>query len=438
MNSTRRTFLQTCSMLTGACVLQSGALLRASESASGSVSGSESESESGKPYCGWKQGEMDLHFILTGVGESMFHIYPDGTTLLLDAGERDITKYADNVPAFPDASRTASEWIMRYLERVNPAGKNIDYMMLSHFHSDHAGEEGASSGKTSGRGEDYGFSGLANIGEHFTFKKVYDRGFPTYDSPIPMKSDGYENFVRFTKYMLSQKRFEMEEFEVGKCGQIALLHAPEQFSDFHIRNICRNGVVWTGEEGKTRDFYAENPDALKGWVNENSMSLGMTVEYGPFRYFTGGDLSGDLRTPQGTRVNIEEYAGTVIGELDVCKTNHHSYKDAMVSGFTSAVKANVYVSNVWDLHHLQDNTMTNMVSASPDALICPTVVHAKAYEKYTDRPWLRNLAPESVEGGHVVVKVFDGGRQYKVYYLTAKDESMTVRKVYGPFTSKKA
>ncbi len=431
MRSTRRTFLRTCSILTGACVLQSSEILSASNVSAESP-------EVGTPYAGWKSGEMDLHFILTGVGESMFHIYPDGTTLLLDAGERDITKYRDNVPAFPDASRWASEWIMRYIERVNPAGKNVDYMMLSHYHSDHGGEEGFGLSKTSGRGDDYWLSGLANIGEHFTFRKVYDRGFPTYDAPMPMQSDGYANFVKFTKYMLSQKRFEMEEFEVGKCGQIALLNDSERFPEFRIRNVCRNGVVWTGEEGKVRDFYAENPEALTGWVNENSQSLGMTISYGPFRYFTGGDLSGNIRSKTDPNLNIEAYAGSVIGEMDVCKTNHHSYKDAMVSGFTDAVKARVYVSNVWDLHHLQDNTMTNMVTANSDVLVCPTTVHAKAYAQYSDRPWLKNLAPESVEGGHVVVKVFDGGKQYKIYYLTASDESMTVRKVYGPFRSKKA
>ena len=29
-------------------------------------------------------------------------------------------------------------------------------------------------------------------------------------------------------------------------------------------------------------------------------------------------------------------------------------------------------------------------------------------------------------GGHVVVKAYDGGRKYKVYYLTDKDESMSI------------
>ena len=83
--------------------------------------------------------------------------------------------------------------------------------------------------------------------------------------------------------------------------------------------------------------------------------------------------------------------------------------------------------------------MTNMTSAAEDVLVCPTISHARALEKYRDRPWMKNLAKEAQDGGgHSVVKVFDEGRQYKVYYLTAKDESMTVRQVYGPFKSRNA
>ena len=32
--------------------------------------------EIGKPYVGWREGELDLNFISTGVGENMFYIFP--------------------------------------------------------------------------------------------------------------------------------------------------------------------------------------------------------------------------------------------------------------------------------------------------------------------------------------------------------------------------
>ncbi|MBP3692899.1 MAG: hypothetical protein J6J31_00485 [Thermoguttaceae bacterium] len=441
MPATRRDFLNTCSVLTGAAILNPSGQTDAQSTAptSADTAPPNAQNEIGTPYAGWKEGEMDLHFILTGVGESMFYIYPDGTTMLLDAPDWNIESYRDRVPAIPDSSRLASEWIMRYLMRVNPGGKSIDYMMLSHYHSDHAGCEDIHAGKTEGRGEDYCLSGLANIGEHFKFTKVFDRGYPTYDQPRVLQSDAFVNFVRFTKYMTKAGRFTMEELEVGRQDQLALCRAPEKYPTFHTRTICKNGVVWTGKDMETRNFYAENEKNINGRINENTLSIGYLIEYGPFRYFTGGDLSCSVFTANDERINLEAQVGLVVGKLDVCKTNHHSYKDSMDPGFTNAVQARVYVSNVWDLHHLQDNTMTNMTSAAEDVLVCPTISHARALEKYRDRPWMKNLAKEAQDGGgHIVVKVFDEGRQYKVYYLTAKDESMTVRQVYGPFKSRNA
>ena len=48
--------------------------------------------ETGKSYKGWKKGELDIHHIYTGRGESSFFILPDGTTLLIDAGDWDPDK----------------------------------------------------------------------------------------------------------------------------------------------------------------------------------------------------------------------------------------------------------------------------------------------------------------------------------------------------------
>ncbi len=45
----------------------------------------------------------------------------------------------------------------------------------------------------------------------------------------------------------------------------------------------------------------------------------------------------------------------------------------------------------------------------------------------------RTVYKTSQSGGHVVVKAYDGGTKFKVYYLAANDESMTVKAVYGPW-----
>ena len=389
------------------------------------VGGTES-SEVGKPLPAWSEGTMDLHFIYTGVGENMFYIFPDGTTMLLDSADRS-SDQEDQFPILPDKSRLPSEWIARYLERVSPSGKKIDYMLLSHFHSDHAGVPSLSARTTTGRGDDYVLCGLANLGEIFTVGKVFDRCGPN-DADLVQGggSDALVNFRKYVHWKMKNGEIDMERFHVGALDQLFLTKNREKYPDFHIRNIAANARVWTGKGEETLDFptlYPENK------FSENAMSIAQLFSFGPFRYFSGGDLSGKIVDTNGVDVQLEGTAGKAAGQVDVCKTNHHSYRDAMRPEFTKEVRARVYVTNVWDDGHLQDNTMTAMCDEAVypgERIVCPTWVSEKQKAKYPDKPWLANLHPAY---GHVVVRVFDGGKRYKVYHLTAENENQTVKAV---------
>ena len=55
------------------------------------------------------------------------------------------------------------------------------------------------------------------------------------------------------------------------------------------------------------------------------MSLGVAFEYGPFRFFTGGDMMNVTRKRDWSDgVDAEGAIGRVIGAQDVCKSNHHA------------------------------------------------------------------------------------------------------------------
>lgn len=391
--------------------------------------------EIGKVYRGWQEGELDLHFIHTGAGENCFHILPDGTTMLIDTGDWDHAHYKDGTAEVPNNSRRPGEWVARYISRVRPDVKKIDYVMASHFHNDHTGDGEFGAGMTTDREPNYQISGLSHVGEYYDFGVAYDRGYPTYDRPTKWAPNERENLVKFWEYKEKTAGLKREEFIVGALDQIKLVNAPEKY-DFHIRNISRNGVVWTGKEGENLDFFETWPNNM-GQQNENTRSLALTMQYGPFRFYTGGDASGSLRDAEGKDLDFEGYIGRTVGEVDVCKANHHSYKDGTPQTFTDAVNARVYVICVWDRWHLQDNTATAMVldekGTAKDKLMCPTGVHPGNAEMMQDKAWRSRLVEN---GGHVVVKAYDGGKKYKVYYLTANDESMTVNLVFGPFDAK--
>ena len=66
----------------------------------------------GKRLPPWKPGEFQVHFIYTGVAESMFWIMPDGTTMLLDCGDHPaITRGKLAIWVLPNGKRHAGEWI---------------------------------------------------------------------------------------------------------------------------------------------------------------------------------------------------------------------------------------------------------------------------------------------------------------------------------------
>ncbi|HEX7140458.1 MAG TPA: hypothetical protein VF219_21585, partial [Vicinamibacterales bacterium] len=81
----------------------------------------------------WTRGTLDIHQISTGRGNAAFFVFPDGTTMLVDAGAA-----GDGIPDTdprPNATRSPGGWIVRYIERpMVPQPARLDYAVLTHFH----------------------------------------------------------------------------------------------------------------------------------------------------------------------------------------------------------------------------------------------------------------------------------------------------------------
>ena len=90
----------------------------------------------GAPLSPWTPGTLDIHHIHTGRGNAAFVQFPDGTTLLIDAGATPETTNPAVVPARPDTSLRPGEWIGRYVARHTAS---VDYALVTHYHDDHIG-----------------------------------------------------------------------------------------------------------------------------------------------------------------------------------------------------------------------------------------------------------------------------------------------------------
>ena len=385
--------------------------------------------EVGKPLPSWQKGEMEIHHMYTGRGESVFCIFPDGTTMVIDAG--DIGPYRDprTTHASPDDSRKAGEWIARYvLKRLEPEKqKSIDYFFLTHMHGDHMGEVNENSLKTK-KGGDYLLSGITELGEYIQFGKMVDRGWPEYQYPSPIKNNNITNYINFIKWNIDNAGMKMEKFIPGTDEQFKLLKDPVKYKDlFEIRNIVANGEVWTGVGKQTRNFFPENS------VDENKCSAGIRISYGPFDYFNGGDISGRLMQNTPEWKDIETPVGKAVGPVEVCETNHHAYVDAMNDSFISSVRPQVFVVQVWNVSHLSMNVMQSMLSQNlyqGKRDIFPTFI-PEVTKQYLGEASIKRL---SGNGGHVVIKVAPGGAQFNVILLNTDDESFRVSSITGPYT----
>ncbi|MBR4654738.1 MAG: hypothetical protein IKO72_15390 [Kiritimatiellae bacterium] len=399
----------------------------------------------GTPLPPWKQGELELHFIYTGCGENMFYRLPDGTAILNDVGDAYRPKDVAYTPLLPSSERLGGEWVSRYIGRVYPE-KSIDYLIFSHWHADHVGHAGF--GQKSTPEMDWRYrttadgrkiDGFLCVAEDFSFKRYFDHQYPargTYGSH-GMCMHLVAPWVEEQK----RKGLAVEPFKVGALDQIALLRDPGKYKGvFSIRNICANGRLWDGRDGE-RDFAAETVTATgKDYLPQNMLSMGFVIQYGKFRFWTGGDVQPSFMkqgfaTKDGP-INYEAEVGRRVGPVTVCKTNHHSCIDAMSADFIRSVRAQAYITCVWSHWHVVKDTMERMASRDLhpdfDPLIIPNFMPTDRAREFCDMPFMRNVPPETKEGVHVVVKVAPGGERYRIYLVDARDESMRVRACLEP------
>ncbi|MBR4166389.1 MAG: MBL fold metallo-hydrolase [Bacteroidales bacterium] len=388
----------------------------------------------GKTWKGWKKGHFQVHFIYTGVGESMFMIFPDGTTMLLDCGDHNAIGRGElAVPVLPSPDRHSGEWIARYVLRVNPNGRKVDYMMLSHYHNDHGGCSKFYADKVIRDGKEYILSGFSQAAEWLEFGKAFDRCWPEYTDPIPLVERSADNVTQmkmFYEYMTRNRGMVVEKFREGAVDQVAMLRNPGRYPGFSVRNICANGRI-AGEDGRITDLYAERKKDNPKWLNENGMSLGMIFSYGPFKFYTAGDFSDSWQLPDGTKFETENALASVCPKVNVAKINHHGHY-SMPEGLLKALQARVYVSCVWDQLHNVAPVLERIADRSiypGDRIVCPGIFPKERRAQDAGKPWLGVVNESSFDGGHVVLDVPKGGREYSISYLTAADESMKVLSV---------
>ena len=395
---------------------------------------------------GWHRGEFQVHFIHTGVGESMFLIFPDATTMLLDCGDQaSITRGPHAVPVVPNPGRLAGEWVARYVQRVNPNGADVDWLVISHFHSDHAGtprwqKYPSIPAPFPGAPEEpkpipgCARSGIGLAAEYLRFRRATDRGWPFYDDPEPMeKTPSSETCAHVRAVWRALHRRDglvVEPFRLGATDQFVAGRGDAP--GFSVRNVCANGRL-AMPDGSVRDLYADGlaRGVFHHPLNENAMSLGMVFTYGAFRFSACGDFSDRFTGPDGREVFVEDALGEAVGHVNVAKITHHGHH-SVGKALAAALRPRVWVAPVWDNLHCTDDSMEAILDPSvpgdAEPLLLTTVLPVRPDG---ERPWWR-LVPDACRTGcHVVLTVPPGGETYTLTLLDARDEEMRVMETFA-------
>src|SRR3954453_5247366 len=103
----------------------------------------------------WTRGTLDFHQISTGRGNAAVVVFPDGTTMAVDAGAVGDGQVIAETDPRPNGTRTTGAWIADYLAASGVS--HLDYVVLTHFHADHIG-------------------GLGDLGARIPIVTVIDRG----------------------------------------------------------------------------------------------------------------------------------------------------------------------------------------------------------------------------------------------------------------------
>lgn len=350
----------------------------------------------------WQKGIFEIHHIHTGSGNAAFFVFPDGTTMLFDAGEVDrsvSSRRSNPLRIAPAVDSSAALAIKKYIEQVRPHTRRIDYVVISHFHPDHYGA-------------------LPELTRYFKIGKLIDRNYPTYDYPVDLRKHSFDS-VGLRKYVAAQQGISVESLAAGRSDQIV-----SPYPGFLVRNIKNNGDIWTGAGTTTRKIIPEKIDVRD--YNENPLSIALKISYGDFDYFTGGDMTGLSGFGLPSWFDTETPVAQVVGRVDVLSLNHHGVRDATNEAFISTLGPRVIVQQSWSSNHPGEEVLHRIISPvlypGPRDIFA-TYVHEET--KVTYGRWLTDNY--KVTEGHIVVRVEDGGKEFSVFSQGKK---------FGPFQSK--
>ncbi len=314
---------------------------------------------------------LSIYWIDTEGGAATLIVTPAGESVLIDTGN----------PGGRDADRI-------YNVAHTVAGlKQIDHLVTTHWHIDHYG-------------------GAALLSAKMPIMEVIDKGIP----------DSLAEDKKFTENIQAYRDMVVKQHSLIKPGaNIKLKALPDGFqkltlqfvgADKQFVPITKASIVGSGCKSVS-DKAVDNSD--------NANSMVMVMDYGPFRFFDGGDLTWNIEKTLVCPINL-------VGPVDVYQVNHHGMDRSNSPLLVNALAPTVSIMGNGPQKGCGPATITTLRNTPSIQAQYQLHKNIRADSLFnTNEKYIANLK-ENCQGNYIKLTVTPDGKKYMVSIPANKHE----------------
>jgi beta-lactamase superfamily II metal-dependent hydrolase len=303
---------------------------------------------------------LDIYWVDVEGGAATLIVTPAGESILIDTGN----------PGGRDAGRI-------HRAATDAGLKQIDYLVTTHFHIDHYG-------------------GAAELARKMPVMNIYDKGVPQ-----TLQED-----AQFAERIQEYNDIEAKRQKVGRGTQLKLKKARgAQPLTFRFVGADQQFADAPGNAARTDSCDAVADKAVDN--SDNANSTVMLLEYGPFRFFDGGDLTWNVEKTLVCPVNR-------LGTVDVFQVNHHGLDQSNHPLLVKTLQPTVAVMGNGTRKGCGPETFTTLKNTPSVQAIYQAHKNLREDSQYnTGDAYIANLEAEC-QGNYVKLSVAPDGKSYTV------------------------